>query len=280
MNNKIIFYLVLLILLVNLVNAEKYFVLDVNYILGSVTFNSISLREIGKSIKITDKSGFLIRTESFSNNDLSKIYFNMSENKNYLIYIPYNENTARIEMYNSGNSKIMDIDVSSFANTCGDKICQEYESYESCPQDCPSGGRDGFCDGISDAICDPDCTGKTDIDCEKTTNTKTIKLGENKTVAIQAGNVKNQNINDFGPKTTNESTNYSVLVLLAFVIAVLVLVIFIIKKMRENKIINSIKQYINENIGQGFSLQQIKDALFREGYNQKEVEKAIKSIGL
>jgi len=164
-SNKIVAYIILMILLVNFANAEKYFALDVNYILGSVTFNSINLREIGRQIKYNDKSGFLVKTVSFDNSYIQKIYYNMSENKNYIIYIPYNENAARIEMYNPKNSLVMDIDISSYADTCGNKVCEEHESHESCTKDCSSGSQDDFCDGISDGICDPDCSIKTDVDC-------------------------------------------------------------------------------------------------------------------
>ena len=31
------------------------------------------------------------------------------------------------------------------------------EDYSTCPEDCPSGGADEYCDGIRDNICDPNC---------------------------------------------------------------------------------------------------------------------------
>src|SRR3989338_8643322 len=117
MKNKILVCMILMILLASTANAEQYFVLDVNHVIDYVTFSGISLREIDRSIKYSDKSGFLVKTVSFGNSDIKTIYYNMSENKNYLIYIPYDENAERIEVYNLKNSKIMDIDVSSFSNT-------------------------------------------------------------------------------------------------------------------------------------------------------------------
>ncbi len=254
-------------LLVSNVNAEKYFVLDVNYIIGSVTFNSISLREIDKTIKYADKSGFLIKAVSFDNVDIKSVYYNMSENRNYFIYIPYSENAARIEMYNPKGSKIMDIDVSSFADTCGNKICEGYESYESCTRDCSSGGQDDFCDEVKDGICDPDCSFKNDIDCEilefEKTNESVITKTKQEKPLIEK------------PK---ERTNYMIWILSVLAVIVLILLFLFIKKRKENQIIDSLKQYINENIRRGFTLQQIKDILYREGYTQKEVDKAIKSI--
>lgn len=51
---------------------------------------------------------------------------------------------------------------------CGNKIC-EYpeENYGNCPQDCASGGEDGYCDKVEDGKCDPDCKSGEDPDCEK-----------------------------------------------------------------------------------------------------------------
>jgi hypothetical protein len=48
---------------------------------------------------------------------------------------------------------------------CGDGDCDTHENYLICPEDCPSGALDYYCDGISDDICDPDCTTETDPDC-------------------------------------------------------------------------------------------------------------------
>lgn len=48
---------------------------------------------------------------------------------------------------------------------CGNDLCDDGENYQSCPQDCKSGGRDGFCDKEKDAICDPDCARTEDEDC-------------------------------------------------------------------------------------------------------------------
>ena len=70
MNKKTITYIILMLLLVNTAIAEKYFVLDVNYIIGSITFNSISLKEDDRPVKFTDTSGFLVKTVSFVNSDI------------------------------------------------------------------------------------------------------------------------------------------------------------------------------------------------------------------
>ena len=45
------------------------------------------------------------------------------------------------------------------------RICEAGENYANCPSDCPSGGKDGYCDRVWDGICDPDCYRKDDPDC-------------------------------------------------------------------------------------------------------------------
>jgi len=48
---------------------------------------------------------------------------------------------------------------------CANNLCDAGENYQSCPEDCISGGADGFCDKIRDALCDPDCPRTEDEDC-------------------------------------------------------------------------------------------------------------------
>jgi len=48
---------------------------------------------------------------------------------------------------------------------CGDGACGMPENNKTCPQDCPSGEIDEYCDGVADKICDPDCNPGEDTDC-------------------------------------------------------------------------------------------------------------------
>ncbi len=62
-------------------------------------------------------------------------------------------------------TKLMGLNVRE--TSCGDGSCGIPEDFTSCPQDCPSGGWDNYCDGIQDQICDPDCVERdeNDPDC-------------------------------------------------------------------------------------------------------------------
>jgi len=50
---------------------------------------------------------------------------------------------------------------------CGNGVCEPKrgESTLTCPEDCPSGSPDGYCDKVKDSRCDPDCKGGDDPDC-------------------------------------------------------------------------------------------------------------------
>ncbi len=65
-------------------------------------------------------------------------------------------------------NKIIDKDCEEQKKTigCGDSVCEGFESYKNCPEDCPSGSKDGYCDRVNDLICDPDCKAGEDPDCK------------------------------------------------------------------------------------------------------------------
>lgn len=60
-------------------------------------------------------------------------------------------------------TKLMDLSFEE--GICGDGRCVLGENHNNCPQDCPSGSFDRYCDGIADGLCDPDCIAETDPDC-------------------------------------------------------------------------------------------------------------------
>jgi len=128
--------------------------------------------------------GFRLVVNSFSLKKLHEFYFrapvyfppfdddpvngfpdNGGSNKFSLI-VPYFQNAKNIDIFNPNNEKILTIDVSVFAQVCGDSVCQDHESYESCSQDCQSGGSDDYCDGENDGVCDLDCQVEQDINCQ------------------------------------------------------------------------------------------------------------------
>ncbi|MEM2918206.1 MAG: hypothetical protein QXY62_01735 [Candidatus Altiarchaeota archaeon] len=60
---------------------------------------------------------------------------------------------------------LRNLDEDCFCNHDG--ICEiKFENFLNCPNDCPSGLKDNYCDRVYDDICDPDCQKKEDIDCK------------------------------------------------------------------------------------------------------------------
>jgi len=57
-------------------------------------------------------------------------------------------------------------------NLCdNDGVCNEHETFLSCPSDCPLDERDGICIKDRDGVCDPDCDEGADPDCGLGTTT-------------------------------------------------------------------------------------------------------------
>ncbi|MEM2918265.1 MAG: PKD domain-containing protein [Candidatus Altiarchaeota archaeon] len=54
------------------------------------------------------------------------------------------------------------VDICNFDDICN---FEQGENFLNCPEDCPSGARDNYCDAQSDSKCDPDCERKLDRDC-------------------------------------------------------------------------------------------------------------------
>jgi putative hemolysin len=87
-------------------------------------------------------------------------------------------------------TKLMALDTRE--GVCGDGKCVLGENAQNCPQDCPSGTRDGACDALKDDRCDPDCTEQgtpeKDPDCSQapttteTAPTSTIELTTSTTI--------------------------------------------------------------------------------------------------
>jgi len=59
------------------------------------------------------------------------------------------------------------MNLSFVESICGDGSCGLLENFSTCPEDCPSGGIDEYCDSVSDGQCDEDCleAGEYDPDC-------------------------------------------------------------------------------------------------------------------
>jgi len=188
----VLIFIFLLILTVSLTyGAEnKIYVLNLNYNQGKLSLVDVSV-EIGYSPdrKIQPEEGYRCEVISFMGDVLYSFKFELPvklatppplknenvtsivylDNVNFTLLIPYYKNGRAINIYDQYNFLVLSVDVSNFAKPCGDNICETElnENYKTCPQDCPSGGADNYCDKVKDNICDPDCKENEDIDCMK-----------------------------------------------------------------------------------------------------------------
>ncbi len=77
------------------------------------------------------------------------------------VYLPYSPESKEIQLQKDGRV-LLSIPVLLCNHN---ERCEEYENYNSCLDDCPSGSKDGYCDTILDGKCDSDCDATADIDC-------------------------------------------------------------------------------------------------------------------
>ncbi|MBW2987920.1 hypothetical protein DRJ48_00460 [Candidatus Woesearchaeota archaeon] len=107
--------------------------------------------------KLYDKSGHMI-------NNFKK---RLGAQGKITVKIPYSPIGYTIRVFR-GAKLLLNVSVARFAKYCGDGVCSPDERYFTCPADCSSGMRDGYCDGLKDGVCDPDCNKEQDKDCTTT----------------------------------------------------------------------------------------------------------------
>jgi hypothetical protein len=194
---KLVFVAVLLLILVTSVYAaeQKVYRVTLEYDDGEVSFDNVILTLGAFNEPFTSSGDYRIDLVSFDNEALysEKFDFNLEVaaiappewfdeegNQIYIpgedeqpqdltkttkeILIPYFSNGKQINVYHQ-TELILEESVVHFSDLCGDGICQDSESYESCQVDCVSGGADDYCDEVDEGICDPDCSVSEDVDC-------------------------------------------------------------------------------------------------------------------
>lgn len=67
----------------------------------------------------------------------------LNDKANFALIMPYFENGKVINIYDADGKKVFFASVEHLAKTCGDSICQEYETGQTCPADCsPAAGKE------------------------------------------------------------------------------------------------------------------------------------------
>lgn len=159
---------VFLLAAVSMAAEQKMYVVGVNNNNDTLEIQDITvtIENLVEEKPFDEASSYVIELVSTNNAVLYKAKFNFALIYEYKeITIPYFSNGKEIRVYDKDGNIALNESVMQFAQTCGDKICQGHESYESCNTDCTSGGKDDYCDSVSDGICDPDCRAGQDADC-------------------------------------------------------------------------------------------------------------------
>ncbi|MCX6821173.1 MAG: hypothetical protein NTW30_00170, partial [Candidatus Aenigmarchaeota archaeon] len=123
------------------------------------------------SIKILDQNLNQLYSKDFS---LQFVVLDapVSDNIATVLMLPYYPNAKTISISKSGE-EILTINLELLCDNNG--VCDNYENYFSCMNDCHSGSDDGTCDKVKDGICDPDCAIPSyDSDCIASTTVTTI----------------------------------------------------------------------------------------------------------
>ena len=98
-------------------------------------------------------------------------------------------------------------------SSCGNGICNSFDTYYSCPIDCPSGSYDNYCDNEKDDVCDPDCI-NSDSDCQ---------------------NYDEKNQNTYLPEKENNNTVFKTIFIIIFSVVVFGGIFYLYKKANKNK---------------------------------------------
>ena len=117
------------------------------------------------ALKITDASGSVLSKTSIELNFM--LWSDPPVDSNFSqisLRIPYNQNMRTVTLFR-GDKLIFskNIDTCNRDNTCN----IGFETYLSCPEDCPLNQKDGICILENDSVCDPDCAPNIDSDCSK-----------------------------------------------------------------------------------------------------------------
>jgi hypothetical protein len=63
------------------------------------------------------------------------------EKVNFSISLPFDKKAVEMNIYDNENKGLLSINLSSFADYCGDERCSTTENADICPKDCVGGGK-------------------------------------------------------------------------------------------------------------------------------------------
>jgi len=91
-------------------------------------------------------------------------------------------------------------------------------------------------------------------------------------------NITEESVSEPPPIQEIEEEGSNVMLIVGLILLILVVIVsglFAYKKMQRK---NSLKAYVQENLKKGYTKQQISYMLYKNGYNQKEIDKVMKNV--
>ena len=265
------------------VNAGMFYKLSLSNIDNTLTFSSIEVVDIQTPREETIGKYF-VETIDINGKEISKTNFDLPQYGGFSVFAPYNKETVQISIKDLSRRELFKISTAAYADTCNNKICEEYESYETCPLDCKSGGKDDYCDELKDNVCDPDCSVNSNFDAD----CKGITVGavaEKKDDKLIEGPIKKTQEKEVVAPEDGGKLSISTIILYIFIILLIVGVLFLIimklergKHTEKGKEDSTIRRYILQNISKGHSMHDIRKALIDNGYDAHEVDRLINQI--
>ena len=190
----------------------------------------------GDILPSEESQDYLAKLYSFTDEVLVESYFDSGEGGKFILKLPYYPTGKIIKIFDVDSQEILATNVQVFAKVCGDGECQGHESYESCQEDCLSGGQDDFCDKVTDEICDPDCRNIKDFDSDcDGENPATIA----KEIREKAGLIEKQDNLSGGDESgvpnkntqiTSPNVGIFAIIIVVIIVIVSLLIFFLLKK--------------------------------------------------
>lgn len=177
-----IFAGIILLAAVSFAAEQKVYIAGVNNNNNTLELQDIvvTVSNLVEEMPFDNDSAYSLELVSANNKVLYKTKFDFTLIYEYKeITIPYFENGKEIRVYDKDGNTVLNESVIQFAKTCPDNTCEPHESYESCTADCPSGGKDDYCDSVKDGLCDPDCSASQDTDCKPASTGTGIAIDTN-----------------------------------------------------------------------------------------------------
>ena len=254
-----------------LVAAESAYVITLGYSDNTVVFSGISIKNVPVPQPSLVTGYHILEQRNFGGSITYENSFQPVPGT-FTVATPYQSDTREIIVRDPQQEAVLSIPVLQFADTCNNGICEPQESFETCSQDCASGGSDDFCDELRDGVCDPDCTGTFDGDCrveqvfQKTESKGTIKEEKYVLTAPQ-------------PAEKAASLNFVIMIIGGLVLIAFIGVGFIVVHTRKTHKINQMREYAAQTLNQGYTPQQIRNTLLSNGYVMGDVNSAMEGLG-